>query len=82
MFSFSLDEDLLVNRNSRQATVSLECVAPNEPHLFIDDMLDCFSTVHNPLSGDSAHLQYNLNEFWGIKRGTMARFHSMVYKCE
>lgn len=45
--------------------------------LFIDDMIDCFSTVHNPylktLNADSAHLQYNKNEFWSIKRGTGAK---------
>ena len=36
-------------------------------------MLDCFSTVHNPcsktLNADSAHLQYDKNEFWSIKKG-------------
>lgn len=37
----------------------MDSVASHEPHLFIDDMLDWSSNVHNPslktLSGDSAH---------------------------
>lgn len=49
------------------------------------DMHDCFATADSPSfkhSADSAHLQYDKNEFGGVKRGRGPRFHSTVHKYE
>ncbi len=41
--------DIFADRNSRHVKILLDSVVLNESQLlFIDDMLDCFSTVHNP----------------------------------